>query len=237
MITKLKTMINFIDVNFPCNEFVKTVTKKDKFIIHHSAGWDNARGMFQSWIDDERGRVSTAYGINDKGEIYRGFDASKYYGFALGQGLDSNAIPKAWKPYGAANDASAVQVEICNWGGLYEHMGKFYAWPVYNSKTKIFTYSAKYEVPKEKVITYEYPFRGRRHFERYTDAEIEALKQLILYHHEVDGIPLTYNEGMWGICERACKGAAGIWGHISYNAGKSDPHPQPELVEMLQGLM
>ncbi len=228
--------IKFIDISFPKDEYVQKTVKKELFIIHHSAGWDNVRGMFSGWINDGRGRICTAYGINDAGEIYRGFDASKYFGYALGQGLSSNNIPQKFKKYGALNDEKAIQVEICNWGSLYENNGKFYGWPVYNSKTKNFNYSSKYEVPKEKVISYDKPFRGKLHFERYTDAEIDALRNLILYHHQEDGIPIHYNEDMWDISEKALIGTPGVWGHVSFNAGKSDPHPQPELIHMLKNL-
>ena len=47
-------------------------------------------------------------------------------------------------------------------------------------------------------------------------------------------IPLEYNQDMWDVSINALKGAPGIWTHVSYRSDKSDCHPQPELIEMLQ---
>jgi len=215
-------------INFPGNQFVKKVTEKKVFLLHHSAGWDNARGMFNDWARDRQGRVATAYGITDDGSIYSGFDASKYYAYAIYVHSKNNHLPDRLKQFKTKHqdillNKQAIQVEICNWGWLKEKCGKYYSW-------------ADIEVAPEKVFFYPEGYRGHQFYEAYTQAEIDALERLIIYHAIKDGIPVKYNPDMWNISERAIRGAEGIWSHTSYRTDKSDVHPQPELVSMLMRL-
>ncbi len=218
--------LNFIDINFPGNQYVnkKTVTKKT-FIIHYSSGWDNARGMYNGWAKDRLGRVATAYGLEDSGKIYRGFDASKYYGYAIYLHSPDNHLPKNLQQFKTKKhdiflNSQAIQVEVCNWGWLREKNNKCFSW-------------TGVEVPGEKIIFYPNTYRGQKFFERITDAEIQSLQVLIMYHAIADDLRLNYNQDMWDISERAIRGAEGIWSHTSYRTDKLDIHPQAELVSML----
>ena len=224
---------SLLKIFFPGNQFVEEETLKDIFVIHHSAGWDDARQMFDNWAHDTQGRVCTSYGITDDGTIYQGFD-SNYWGYALyvnSPGNDVNNIYRTSKHDNHLN-SRAIQVELCNWGALIEKNNKLYAWPAYKSNNWI----SKYEVPKSKAILYEDGFKGFNWYERYTDKEIESLRNLILFHHEKNGILLEYNSDMWNVSENALKGYPGIWTHVSYRTDKSDSHPQPELIQMLKEL-
>ena len=217
--------LNFIDLNFPNNQYVKKNSKKRTFVLHYSSGWDNARGMFNGWAKDKLGRVCTPYGIEDKGEIYRAFDASKYYGYAIYINSKNNHLPKNLQQFKTIKhdvllNRQAVQVEVCNWGWLREKNNKFYSW-------------TGTEIPGEKTVYYKDGYRGQHYFERITEAEIKSLQVLIMYHAIIDDIPLQYNHDMWDISERAIRGAEGIWSHTSYRTDKLDIHPQPELVSML----
>ena len=225
--------MNVKKIDFPGNQYFQTQTKKKTFIIHHSAGWDDARKMYNIWATDSQGRVSTAYGITDDGTIYQGFDTA-FWAHALYINAPRNLINPQFKTTAknTALNSQAIQVEICNWGALFEKQGKLYAWPAYTSNNWV----SRYEVPKSRAIHYEDGFKGSRWYEKYTDAEIESLRRLILFHHEKDGIILEYNADMWSPSEKALKGSPGIWTHVSYRTDKSDCHPQPELIEMLKGL-
>ncbi len=215
-------------IDFPGNQYVPAETTKKTIVIHHSAGWDNARGMFHSWATDKLGRVATAYGITDNGNIYSGFNASKFWAFAIYINSKRNHLPDKLKKFktrkhDARLNRQAIQTEICNWGALTEKNGKFFSW-------------AGVEVPADKVCFYPEKYRGYHWFEKYTDDEIKALEKLIIYHAIKDNIPVKYNPDMWDISERAIRGAEGIWSHTSYRTDKSDAHPQPELVSMLMRL-
>jgi len=218
---------------FPGNQYVQRKTLKDIFVIHHSAGWDDARQMYDIWASDTSGRVCTAYGITDNGIVYQGFDTA-YWGHALYVNAPRNLINGMYKSqlHNRNLNSRAIQVELCNWGALFEKDGKLYAWPAYTTNKWV----TKYEVPRNKAIYYEDGFRGFRWYERYTDDEIESLRKLILHHHEKDGIRLDYYDDMWNVSDNALSGVPGIWTHVSYRTDKSDCHPQPELIQMLKSL-
>jgi len=73
-------------------------------------------------------------------------------------------------------------------------------------------------------------------FEKYTDKQILAVRQLLVYWKSRYGIPLTYNDAMWDVNNDALNGKGGVWTHVSYRSDKSDCHPQPELIAMLKSL-
>lgn len=211
-------------VPFPRDQYFPEPQKKGIVVIHHTAGWDNARGMFDIWKND-RSRVATCIGIQDNGKILQGFHSSNW-GYHIGAGIKRI-------------EQISIGVEICNWGPLALIDGKYYSW-------------AGAEVEAAKVVTYKKPFRklpkskffdkhkqsGKpaHHYERYTDAEIKSLKDLLLLWNKSYGIPLDYHEDMWDLSAVALAGAPGIWTHVSYRADKTDCHPQPELIKMLQSL-
>jgi len=90
--------------------------------------------------------------------------------------------------------------------------------------------------PIQNVQVYEQGFRGFYGFEKYTDAQIEAVRELLVFWNERYKIPLDYHDDMWDISNEALAGKAGVWTHVSYRKDKSDCHPQPELIEMLKSL-
>jgi hypothetical protein len=49
-------------------------------------------------------------------------------------------------------------------------------------------------------------------------------------------IPYAYNADIWDVTSRALTGEPGIFAHVSYRPDKSDCHPQPELIQMLQSV-
>jgi hypothetical protein len=218
---------------FPGNQYVQRKTLKDIFVIHHSAGWDDARQMYNIWASDMNGRVCTAYGITDDGTIYQGFD-TVYWGHALYVNSKRNLVPSMYKTplHNVLLNSRAIQVEVCNWGPLFEKNDKLYAWPAYQTQKWL----PKYEVPRSRAIYYEEGFKGFKWYERYTDDEIESLRKLILHHHDKDGINLDYHDDMWSASDKALGGTPGIWTHVSYRTDKSDCHPQPELIQMLKSL-
>lgn len=221
--------MDIIKVDFPDDQYVKVLTPKDIFVIHHSAGRDNAIQMYDTWAKDKQGRVSTAYGITRNGKIYQGF-STKYWGYALYINSPSNKIPEEFKKssWDANVNSRAIQVELCNWGSLMEKNGKLYAWPEKYSKVV---------VPESEAVYYQNKYQGFNWYHNYTNAQIEALRSLILFHHKQDNIILDYHEDMWDTeSNRALKGTPGIWTHTSYRTDKSDCHPQEALVDMLKEL-
>ena len=110
-----------------------------------------------------------------------------------------------------------------SWGWLEKRGDKFYSY-------------TGTEVPAENVEYYDQGFRGQMYYEKYTKAQISALKILLQYWNLVYGIPLDYEPTMWEINREALDGCPGIWSHTSVRQDKSDIHPQKELIRMLKSL-
>lgn len=208
--------------------YFKAAYQKKQIIWHHSAGWDNARGMFDWWKNDKVQHVATSIGISDDGKIWKGFDES-FWAASIGATVDifnKNGIKLIYNGGFVANnimlDQAAVAVEICNWGNLTEKGGKLYSW-------------ANAEIPKEKAI--ELNYKGTKYYEIYTDAEIKSLKYWTLLNAMRFDIPLVYNhDDFWSVSKKALSGERGLFTHNSYRNDKTDVSPQPKLIEMAKSL-
>jgi hypothetical protein len=125
-------------------------------------------------------------------------------------------------PYKAL-DKNSVGIEVCNWGMLKEKGGRFY------------NYVGGLVDPSE-VTELDKPFKGYKFWHKYTDKQIESLRQLVVYLCETYNIPREYNEDIWDLSKRAMKGEDGIFTHNSVRKDKSDMYPCPRVIEMLKSL-
>jgi hypothetical protein len=196
-------------IDFPDNQYVKEIFSKEQIVLHHTVG-SSVDGVITEW-EKTPDRVATCIVIDKAGIPWQLF-SSKYWGYHL----------KAGK---VSLDKHSIAIEIVNWGQLT---------PLPNGMFKT------YYGTNVAAVTQHYPqgFRGHKYFEKYTNAQIRTIGELILYWNMIYGIPLDYNEDMWDISSRALSGEPGIWTHVSYRPApaKSDCHPQPELIEMLKAL-
>lgn len=221
------TLLNVVNVEFESHYF-KTLFAKKQIIWHHSAGWDNARGMFDWWKKDKVIHVATAIGISDDGTVWKGFDES-YWAASIGckaSVFTQNDVTLKYRNGRIINnqalDESAVAVEVCNWGSLTEKDGKFYTW-------------SNHQLPAEKVI--ELNYKGIKYFEIYTDAEIKTLKYWTLLNALRFDIPLEYSyDQFFTVNRKALSGEKGVYTHNSYRFDKNDVSPQPKLIEMAKTL-
>ena len=79
-------------------------------------------------------------------------------------------------------------------------------------------------------------YKGFKLWHKYTDEQINSVKDLLLLWGEKYGIDLTYNEDIWGVTKRALKGEEGVYTHNSVRPDKADVYPCPRLIEMLKSL-
>jgi len=210
------------------SQFIKEETIKKQIVLHHTAGNSSAPGTIKMWDADDRGRIATCIVISGKGlskdtfdgEICQAF-SSKYWGYHLG------IKPDVFKSRGIAYqrlDKIAIGIEICNWGPLTKKGDKFYNY-------------VDREVSLDQVCTLAAPYKGYIYYHAYTDAQIESVKQLLLYWKGIWGIDLTYREAdLWSVSDRALKGENGLYTHNSYRKDKSDISPQPKMIQMLKSL-
>jgi len=213
------------NIEFPDNKYFHEEFEKKQIVIHHTVG-SNVEGAVSAWIQN-KDNVATCIIIDKNGIPWQLF-SSKYWAYHLATGNHNL-------------DRHSIAVELVNVGWLIKGDGttKMFGNPSKAVKTisgKYYTYyGSSVAVPLQ-----EYPngFRGYNYYEKYSDQQIRTIGELILYWHVKYNIPLDYNSDMWDVSPRALNGTPGIWGHTSYRPAsqKTDPHPQPELIKMLQTL-
>jgi N-acetyl-anhydromuramyl-L-alanine amidase AmpD len=211
-----------ISVDFPENQYMKEQTDKKQIVIHHTVSGQGVDGDI-SWWRQTADRVGTAIIVGWDGKIYQCF-STKYWAHHLGITAVNNKV---------LNMAS-IGIEIDAWGGLVRTNRLWYPakWDAV-LKQNVANTSVK---PITNVQVYEQPFKGFYGFEKYSDAQIEAVRKLLVFWNEKFNIPLDYNEDMWALSSKALSGQAGVWTHVSFREDKSDCHPQPELIQMLKSL-
>lgn len=214
-------MANIIRVQFPENQFIKEETVKTQIVLHHTASGPGVDGDLAWWRKTPE-RVATHFIIDRAGQIYQLFDL-KYWAWHLGlSNKDFTSMGCTYRNL----DKTSVGIELDCWGHLKKSAdGLFYPTGM-EGKARPVTDVHEYCSSNK--------WRGHTLYEKYTAAQISALKDLL---HELCSqlsIPKKYNLDMWGASVNALKGTPGIWTHASYRKDKSDCHPQLELCEMLK---
>jgi len=200
------------------NQFFAEESPKTQIYLHHTAGNGNAEGVSRYWNSNET-RIGTAFVIGEDGTIVQCF-SSKHWGWHLG--IDNQDFAKNGAKYVNLNKCS-VGIEVCNWGYLTKKGDKFYNY-------------AGGVIKPENVTELEKPFKGFKYWYKYSDAQIEALRQLVVYLCETYDIPTDYRSEIWGIDKVAFQNTKGIFTHNSVRKDKSDMYPCPRVIKMLQSL-
>lgn len=203
--------------NFKAGQYVKEVTKKSQIYLHHTAGSGDAEKVFKWWETNPE-RIATHFVIGADGTILQGFDL-KYWAFHLGAKASTfNSMGVKYKQL----DKISIGIELCNWGHLREHNGVFFNY-------------VNGMIQSSQVTKLDTSFKGSFFFHSYTDAQIESLKELLLYINKETGISLHYEpEFMWGINIAALSGGPGLYTHNSVRRDKNDVYPCPRLIKMLE---
>jgi len=209
-------------VDFPNNQYYREESKKTQLVLHHTVSGQGVDGDI-SWWRKTADRIATAIIIGWDGKIYQCF-SSKYWGHHLGISAKNNT----------QLNMESIGIEIDAWGGLIRYNRQWYP-AKWDAKLKQNVANTNVK-PIQNVQTYPEGYRGFYGFEKYSDAQIESVRKLLQYWGERYNIPLDYNPTMWDVSKDALNGKAGVWSHTSFRSGKSDCHPQPELINMLKSL-
>jgi N-acetyl-anhydromuramyl-L-alanine amidase AmpD len=200
------------------SQYFAEESAKTQIYLHHTAGNGNAEAVSRYW-NGTNDRVATAFVVGQDGLIVQCF-SSKHWAWHLG-------ISKAeFKGQGAKYqnlDKASVGIEVCNWGYLKEKDGKFYNY-------------VNTRVPESMVTTLDEPFKGFKHWYKYTDAQIESTRQLLVYLCDTYNIPKEYRAQIFSLDKEAFKGTPGIYTHNSVRKDKSDIYPCPRMIQMLENL-
>lgn len=222
-------------VGFPPDQYYREVTPKNQIVLHHTVSGRGAKGDINWWLTDKR-RIATHIIIDYKGVPYQCY-SSRFWGHHLGIKMKflQDEEFNDWSTRNVKLNKHSIGIEIDAWGGLLQKDEEWYAakWDKIRRKN---VPNLKTKIPIERVQLYPEGYRGFYAFEKYTDEQIETVKELLLYWKKKYKIPLSYNPNMWRVNKQALSGESGVWSHTSFRQDKSDVHPQPELVEMLKSL-
>lgn len=207
-------------IEFPDHQYFKLEMPKKIIVLHHTVSGNGIEGDV-SWWKKTPERVGTPFIIDREGEVSQLFD-EKYWIHHLGIRQHQLNQFQSQVTNQRLNELS-IGIELDSWGGLVKKNGDWYSYT-----------GSKIEC--KNVQEYPRGYRGWYAFEKYTEKQIEALEELLQLLTEKHGIKKDYYPEMFDFNEKALKGYHGIWSHTSYRPDKSDCHPQPELIEMLQKL-
>lgn len=212
--------MNIKQVQFGAANYINEDTPKTQIYLHHTAGNDNAEGVFSYW-SQTKNRIATCVAIDSKGLIVQGFSSRKW---AYHLGVSAKMFNNQGLRYEPL-DKISIGIELCNWGYLTK---------VKEGNNVKFVNYVNREVPLDQVIELEHPFKGYKYWHNYTDAQIDSVKKLLLLWNDRYKIPLDYNDDMWGISKRALSAKPGVYSHNSVRKDKSDVYPHPGLIKMLK---
>jgi len=189
------------------DRYYKEEFDKKQIVLHHTVSGPGIRGDLQTW-KKYKSNIGTCIVIDRDGTINQLF-SSKYWAYHLGAGKSSL-------------DKHSIGIELDNWGQLTEKNGKLYT--VYDSVVDV------------EIAHYAKGFRGFQIYEAYPEAQLRSLGELLLLWNKHYNIPLTYQEEMWDVSDKALAGDPGVWAHVSYRPApqKFDVHPDPNLISMLR---
>lgn len=211
--------INIKPYAFPDNQFIKEETKKTQIYLHHTVSGLNSAVGVANYFNSNPERVAVQIILNGDGTALQLY-STKYWGYHLG--LTNEVFAKFKLPFQWLDKVS-IGVEICAYGRLLYHDNKY--WSVYGN-----------EVPIDQVCILDEEFRGGLYYHKYTEAQIETLRKLLLYWKDFWNIPLDYNEDIWDLNKRALSGEPGFYTHCSVRSDKSDLFPHQPMIDMLKSL-
>lgn len=220
------------------DKYSKEEFKKETIWLHGTGGgsrpdW-SVNGWKDSFIKDKRGNAV----LDQNGKLQPLKVASSYIigrkSSSVNDGLWDGKIlntfeDKYWSNHLDINNkdlnSKSISIEICNYGPLtLGSDGRFY-----NSVNK--------PILDSEVVKLDKTYRGYDYFEKYTDAQIESTRKLILYlmnKHAVEIEGRIYNENWFNYNEDISK--RGIRTHSQVSRDVFDLFPQKEMIQMLNSL-
>ena len=215
------------EYHLPKGEYLNGNYKNDYIILHHSAGGANPRSVVDYWGKDSLGRVATEFVVGGQN---CNTGNTKYDGQIV------RAFPEGCQAYHIGSSGSSymnthsVGIEICNFG--YIDNGKTYT---------------GLNVHPNQIVSLSEPFKGFSLWHRYSDEQINAVRDLLLYISNRDNIDLHEGLYKWIKAEGAINAfdfhkdayqgkVKGLLTHTNIRKDKFDCSPQPNLVDMIMSL-
>ena len=215
------------EYHLPMGEYLNGDYKNDYIILHHTAGGANPISVVDCWSRDTLGKVATEFIVGGQN---CNTGNTKYDGQIV------RAFPEGCQGYHIGSSGSSymnthsVGIEMCNFG--YVNGGK--------------TYTGA-NVNPEQIVTLNSPYKGYLHWHKYSDEQLNAVRELLLYISNRDNIDLHEGLYKWIKAEGVFKAfdyhvdaykgnVKGLLTHTNIRKDKFDCSPQPNLVDMIMSL-
>ena len=221
-------------------------TAKKQIVVHHTAGRQVIANTIRSW-SKRTDHVATHYITNNAGEKEQLFADEAW---ANHLGVKSSSFTRLGIPYQNLNKTS-LAIEMQAWGYLskggytkkYDDGRKVW---ITKDPNKYFSYAGE-EVPIERVAqpVDKYgnpsPYKSNSYYEKYSDANIQRVKEIMTGWMSKYNIPFIYNydelfPNKKTIIPNAFRGTPGVYTHNTFRTGKSDVFPQAELIAMFKSI-
>jgi hypothetical protein len=162
--------MNIKDIFLSDDEYFLQDFKKTTIYLHHTSGSNRPDWVVSGWDKDQNAdgstrKIATSFVVGGKstrdgdstwdGVVVRCFPESKW-AWHLGAG-------------GGLFDKLSIGIEICNYGYLQK------------TKTGQFMTYVNTPVPEDQVCELSEPFRGYRYYQKYTDRQIESVRELLIF--------------------------------------------------------
>ena len=210
------------------NIFYPVETPKTQIYLHHTAGNQNVKRTIEIW-NTRTDHVSTHYITNNDGETEQLY-VDEYWANHLGVKSATfrslGIAPRNLNKY-------SLGIELSAFGGVTLKNDVYKT--IYNS-TLPESGVAQPVNAKGEPMTY----KGYKYYERYSNAQIANVKNVVQGWMNKYSIPFNYN---WDelfnpkvLSTKALKGEKGVYTHNSVRTGKQDIFPQKELIDMLKSI-
>ena len=180
--------MDFNDIFLGADEYYPVDFTKNIIYLHHTAGshrpdWVVSGGDKDQTASGSARRVATSFVVGGKstrdgdsswdGKVVRCFPESQWAWHLGAKGTNG------------LFDKLSVGIEICNYGYLNK------------SKSGQFMTYVNTPVPEDQVVELDKPFRGFKYYHKYTDKQIESVRELLFYLRTKFNINLNMGLQEW----------------------------------------
>ena len=212
------------NVSFPADQYYAETHVKNQIVLHHTVSNPlSAMGDINFFLSD-KARIATYAVVEYDGTLFKCFKSTEW-GHHIG--VKAAELKKdGFKDYATRNvllNKHSIGIEIDNWGGIVKKNGKYLT--VYGT-----------EVSKDLEVI-ECNWRGYKYFQKYSDAQIECLEELLpilMTANKIQNYGLK--DGNFDKRMDALQGVSGIFSHSNYRSDKSDLYPDKRIVELLNSI-
>lgn len=194
---------------------------KTSIVWHHTVSNSDPFAVYKYFMDKN---FATAFILGGNGLMVQCFKDFEHFGFHLNMRQSDKTISQAHERKMAAQ---TVAVEICNWGSLDLKNGKFFN-----------TYGNEVNVDVQDYG--KRGFRGKQYYHKYTEAQLSELyrwTKSLLNRYNLKPTQKKADITWFDYNKNAVNFKEALFTHTNVRYDKSDLHPQPELLTVINELI